>query len=208
MPVDDTPQTNRIASLDALEALYPAAVPAALTKVAKHLTPLYRRWIEGARFCVLSTVGPEGVHGSPRGDDGPVVAVADARTLLMPDWRGNNRLDCLRDIVQDGRVALLFMVPGTNTTVRVNGTAHLTTDAGLRARFAKGERQPATVIVVTVSEVYTQCAKALMRSDLWNRNDAKGLPTVGEILSDMSNGALGGADYDAGYADYAKPRMW
>ena len=103
---------RKITELDALDALYAQPVEASIVKVARHLTPLYRAWVEGARFCVMSTVGPDGVHGSPRGDDGPVVRVADERTLLMPDWRGNNRLDCLRDIVADGRVALLFMVPG------------------------------------------------------------------------------------------------
>ncbi|MEL6452549.1 MAG: pyridoxamine 5'-phosphate oxidase family protein [Pseudomonadota bacterium] len=197
-----------IDDLDALQALYPAAVPSALRKVAPQLTPLYQRWIEAARFCILSTVGPDGVHGSPRGDDGPVVRVEDAGTLAMPDWRGNNRLDCLRDIVADGRAALLFMIPGTNTTVRVNGSARLTTDAALRQSFAKGDKLPATVILFEISEVYTQCAKALMRSDFWARDDAAGLPTVGEILADMSNGVDGGAEYDRTYPEYAKPRMW
>ncbi len=198
----------RIDTVTALESLYPDPVPSSLRKVARRLTPLYRRWIEGARFCVLSTVGPDGVHGSPRGDDGPVVRVADETTLLMPDWRGNNRLDCLRDIVRDGRVALLFLVPGTNTTVRVNGRAVLTDEPALLETFEQRGKHPTTVIVVSVVEVYTQCAKALMRSDLWNRNDADGLPTVGEILADMTQGEHGGPDYDAGYAEYARPRMW
>ena len=197
-----------VESLETLETLYPSPVESSLRKVANHLTPLYARWIEGARFCILSTVGPDGVHGSPRGDDGPVVRITDPKTMMMPDWRGNNRLDCLRDIVTDGRAALLFMVPGTNTTVRVNGRAVLTTDQDLRESFAHGDKLPATVIVFDVSEVYTQCAKALMRSDLWNRNDSAGLPTVGEILADMTGGDAGGAAYDANYAEYAKPRMW
>ena len=197
-----------VETIEALEALYAGPVPAALDKVADHLTPLYRRWIEAARFCVLSTVGPSGVHGSPRGDDGPVVRVADARTLHMPDWRGNNRLDCLRDIVEDGRVALLFMIPGTNTTVRVNGRAVLSPDRDLCESFAQRGRHPVTVIVIAVDEVYTQCAKALMRSGLWGRDDAAGLPTVGEILADMTDGREGGADYDVTYAERAKDRMW
>ncbi|WP_299294566.1 pyridoxamine 5'-phosphate oxidase family protein [uncultured Tateyamaria sp.] len=192
----------------ALEALYPAPVASSIRKVADHLTPLYRTWIEGARFCVLSTVGPDGVHASPRGDDGPVVRIDSPHMLVMPDWRGNNRLDCLRDIVADGRAALLFMARGTNTTVRVNGQARLTTDDDLRASFAKGDKQPATVILFEVREVYTQCAKALMRSDLWAREDGADLPTVGQILSDMSNGVDGGAEYDRNYPEYAKPRMW
>ncbi|SMX47208.1 pyridoxamine 5'-phosphate oxidase family protein [Maliponia aquimaris] len=200
---------RRLETIADLEALYGPPVPAALTKVAQHLTPLYRRWIEGARFAVLSTVGPEGVHGSPRGDDGPVVRVADERTLMLPDWWGNNRLDCLRDIVTDGRCALLFLVPGTNTTLRVNGRACLTDDAGLRQGFARGERLPATVIVVEVAEVYPQCAKALMRSGMWTCGDiSTGLPTMGDFLADMSKGEMGGKDYDRSYPEAAKPRMW
>jgi uncharacterized protein len=116
--------------------------PTSLAKVARRLTPLYRRWIEAARFCVLSTVGPEGTDGSPRGDDGPVVRVVDDRTLWLPDWRGNNRIDSLRNIVRDGRVSLMFMVPGSNNVVRVNGRAVLTDDpdvTGLRTGRAPPE---------------------------------------------------------------------
>lgn len=199
---------RKISTLEELTALYSQVVPAAITKVSDELTPLYRDWIEGARFCILSTAGPQGVHGSPRGDDGPVVRVKDARTLLLPDWRGNNRLDCLRDIVEDGRVALLFMVPGSNTTVRVNGRAVLTDDMELRQGFARKSILPATVIVVEVAEVYTQCAKALLRSGLWGRDDRDTVPTVGQILADMSDGEIGGAEYDATYEAKARPRMW
>lgn len=199
---------RKIDTIEGLEALYPQKVESAVRKVADHLTPLYRRWIEAARFCILSTVGPDGVHGSPRGDDGPVVLVDTPQRLLMPDWRGNNRLDCLRDIVADGRAALIFLISGNTTTVRVNGTAWLTDDAALRARFAKGDKVPATVIVFEISEVYTQCAKALMRSKLWEAETPQGLPTVGEILADMTQGEHGGAEYDRTYPEYAKPRMW
>ena len=116
--------------------------------------------------------------------------------------------DCLRDIVSDGRAALLFLVPGTNTTVRVNGRAFLTDDPDLCTSFEQREKHPVTVIVFEVDEVYTQCAKALLRSDLWNRNDADGLPTVGDILADMTNGELDGAEYDRNYVVNAQPRMW
>lgn len=197
-----------LTEVDELTALYPEAVPAAVAKVAARLTPLYREWIEGSRFCILSTAGPEGVHGSPRGDDGPVVRVRDDRTLLMPDWRGNNRLDCLRDIVRDGRVALLFLVPGSNTTVRVNGRAVVTDDDALRESFARKSILPATVIVISIAEVYSQCAKALIRSGLWGRDDRDSVPTVGQILAEVTDGAHGGAGYDANYEDYARPRLW
>ncbi|MBS0126049.1 MSMEG_1061 family FMN-dependent PPOX-type flavoprotein [Thetidibacter halocola] len=199
---------RRIETLDDLHAHYGEPVPLALTKVARHLTPAYRRWIEQARFCILSTAGPEGVHGSPRGDVEPVVRVVSDTRLLMPDWQGNNRLDCLRDIVTDGRAALLFLVPGTKTTVRVNGRAWLTDDAALRESFQRKGRHPATVIVFELAAVYTQCAKALMRPALWEGDQSAGLPTIGEILAEMTDGAEGGADYDIGYEDRAIPRLW
>ncbi|WP_439121703.1 MSMEG_1061 family FMN-dependent PPOX-type flavoprotein [Marivita sp.] len=200
---------RRIDTIDALEALYAAPVPASLSKVADHLTPSYRRWVEAARFCVISTAGPNGTHGTPRGDIDPVVRVADPKTILLPDWQGNNRLDALRDLIDDPRIAFLFMIPGTKTTVRVNGKAWITDDADLRATFQKKTKQPATVIVTEVTEVFTQCAKALMRSGLWEGAPVpEGLPTVGEILADMTDGAIGGEEYDANYEVNAIPRMW
>ena len=197
-----------IDDIAALEALYGAPGQPSLRKVADHLTPLYRKWIMASRFAVLTTVGAGGTDGSPRGDDGPVVTEMDPHTLAMPDWRGNNRLDSLRNIVSDGRVSLMFMVPGSNTVVRVNGQARLTTDADLRARFARKGRQPATVIVVRIAEVYTQCARAVMRAGLWARDDAAGLPTPGEILAEVSAGEEGGAAYDAAWPERAARTMW
>ncbi len=197
-----------INSAEELEALYGTPASASIIKVATRLTPLYREWIMTSRFCVLTTVGETGTDGSPRGDDGPVVMELDERTLAMPDWRGNNRLDSLRNIVSDGRVSLMFMVPGSNTVVRLNGEARLTADPDLRARFDKGGRLPATVIVIRIAEIYTQCARALMRAGLWTRDDTEGLPTVGEILAEMSNGEEGGRDYDAGWAPRAAKTLW
>jgi uncharacterized protein len=200
---------RRIETIADLEALYGAPVPAALSKVADHLTPTYRRWIEAARFCVMSTVGPNGAHGTPRGDIDPVVRVADPRTLLLPDWQGNNRLDALRDLIADPRIAFLFLIPGTKTTVRVNGRAFITDDPDLRASFEKKGRRPATVIVTEVAEVYTQCAKALMRSGLWDGAPLpEGLPTVGEIIAEMTAGEMGGPDYDVGYEERSIPKLW
>ena len=200
---------RRIETMAELEALYGPPVPVSLSKVADCLTPAYRRWIEASRFCVVSTVGSRGAHGTPRGDIDPVVRVADPRTILLPDWQGNNRLDALRDLIEDPRIAFLFMIPGSKTTVRVNGRAWLTDDADLRASFAKKGRQPATVIVTEVAEVYTQCAKALMRSGLWNGDPVPpGVPTVGEILADMTSGEIDGKDYDSTYEERAIPRLW
>ncbi|WP_170440280.1 pyridoxamine 5'-phosphate oxidase family protein [Ruegeria arenilitoris] len=198
-----------INDITALEALYSTPGAASLRKVARQLTPLYRKWIMASRLCVLSTVGPEGVDGSPRGDDGPVVMELDPGTLALPDWRGNNRLDSLRNIVRDPRVALMFMVPGSNNVVRVNGTAQLTADADLRARFEKKGKRPATVIVIEIGEIYTQCARALMRAETWTGGDLSAdLPTVGEILAEVSQGEEGGARYDREWGARAAKTMW
>ena len=197
-----------IDTIDALEGQYGTPSSVSLDKVATRLTPLYRKWIMTARFCVLTTVGDRGTDGSPRGDDGPVVLELDERTLAMPDWRGNNRLDSLRNIVTDGRVSLMFMVPGSNTIVRVNGHARLTADETLRARFEQKGRHPATVIVIRIAEVYTQCAKAPLRAGLWNRDDSAELPSVGEILAEQTDGAQGGAEYDQAWGARAAKTMW
>jgi uncharacterized protein len=196
-----------ITDIATLESLFDAPLPTALAKVARRLTPLYRRWIEAARFCVLSTVGPEGTDGSPRGDDGPVVRVVDDRTLWLPDWRGNNRIDSLRNILRDGRVSLLFMVPGSDNVVRVNGSAVLTDDPAVTRTFTQGNRHPKLVIVVTVGEVYFQCAKALMRSRLWSGAPAPDLPTAGQFLRD-ADADLDAESYDSTYPEAAKERMW
>lgn len=203
-----TKDIRYIESLEDLEALYDAPVPRSLTKVADRLTPLYRRWIAAARFCILSTAGDGGTDASPRGDDGPVAVDLDDRTLALPDWRGNNRLDSLRNIVTDGRASLMFLVPGSVNVVRVNGRARLTADPDMTGRFAQGGRHPKSVIVIDVGEVYFQCAKAVMRADLWSRgDDSAGLPTAGDFLREAEAG-FDAAAYDARYPQEARKKMW
>jgi PPOX class probable FMN-dependent enzyme len=198
-----------ITDIAALEATYGRPGEASLVKVAPMLTPTYRAWIMRSRLCVLSTVGPEGVDGSPRGDDGPVVQELDAKTLCLPDWRGNNRMDSLRNIVRDPRVALMFIIPGSNNVVRVNGTAQVTIDPELRARFARDGKLPRSIVVISVAEVYSQCARALMRAEIWSGDDkSAGLPSVGEMLNEMTSGAFDGAAYDEEWADRAARTMW
>lgn len=197
----------QITDIDSLEALYGEPVPASLTKVAIRMTPLYRQWIEAARFVVLSTVGPEGTDASPRGDDGPVVKIADDHTLLLPDWRGNNRIDSLRNIVRDGRTSLMFMIPGTTNVVRCNGTAILTTDAEMTEQFTQAGKHPKSVIVFTLTEMYFQCAKAIMRSGLWTAPHPDDVPTAGQFIQEMK-ADFDGKSYDESYAEYAKTRMW
>lgn len=198
-----------IDTIDALEALYGTPVEASQVKVANHLTPSYRKWIMASRFCVLSTVGPEGTDGSPRGDDGPVVRELDDHTLAMPDWRGNDRGDCLRNIVRDPRVSLLFMVPGSNTAVRVNGQARVTADEGLRASFERSGQVPRTVIVIKIDEIYFQCARAILRARLWTAGDETAdLPSAGDILREMTSGAFDGESYDRDWPARAKKTLW
>lgn len=197
-----------VESIEELESLYGQPSQPALRKVARQLTPMYRKWIMASKFCVLTTVGPDGTDGTPRGDDGPVVQELDPGTLMMPDWRGNNRLDSLRNIVTDGRVSLMFMVPGSTTAVRVNGTAQLTADPDIRARFERRGINPATVIVIKIGEVYTQCARAIMRAGLWTPQDTPDLPSAGDILSEMTKGEIDGKAYDKEWSGRAAQTMW
>ncbi len=199
---------KNIGNIAELETLYDAAVQGAIDKVQSSITPQYQRWIDQSRFVILTTVGPEGTDASPRGDINSVVRVVDQHTLWLPDWRGNNRMDSLRNIVRDGRISLMFMVPGSNNVVRVNGTAVLTADEEITQTFVHGNKTPKSVIVTTVNEIYFQCAKALMRSRLWSSEDESGIiPTAGDFLKEVESG-FDAEGYDQGYPEYAKDRMW
>lgn len=198
-----------VEDLDALHALYGTPGEAARIKVTPILTPAYRAHIERSRFCVLTTVGPEGTDGSPRGDCGPVVRIADARTLLLPDWKGNERIDSLRNIVRDGRVSLMFLVAGSSTAMRVNGSARLSAAPELCQSFARDGKAPRTVIVIEIAEVYSQCARALIRAELWTSGDqSAGLPTIGDMLREITEGRFDGASYDAEWPGRAAKTMW
>jgi uncharacterized protein len=198
-----------ITTLDDLLAHYGQPGEAATVKVTDHLTPAYRAYLDRARFCILTTVGPEGTDSSPRGDEGPVVTILDPQTLALPDWHGNNRIDSLRNIVRDGRASLIFLIPGSNTAIRVNGTARLTADKPLRARFTRNGKAPRTMIVIRIAEVYSQCARALIRSALWTSGDqSQGLPTVGDMLREITEGRIDGQAYDADWPGRAAQTMW
>lgn len=196
-----------IKDIHTLEAIYDRAASASLTKVVERITPLYARWIKASRFCVLSTVGPEGTDASPRGDIGPVVRIADDRTLMMPDWRGNNRIDSLRNIVRDARVSVMFMVPYAQNVVRINGCAVLTADPYATSQFEADGKRPKTVIIITVDQAYFQCAKAIMRSGLWEGARTDNLPTAGQFLKEC-DAEFDAVAYDDSYQAYAKDRMW
>jgi PPOX class probable FMN-dependent enzyme len=164
-----------IANVAELEAIYGQPNEASTVKVADRITPPYRVLIDKSPFAALATCGPEGLDCSPRGDLPGFVRVHDDKTLMMPDRRGNNRVDSLRNIVRDPRVALLFLIPGSGSTLRVNGRARVSAGADLLASFAIDGKAPRTVIVMTVDEIYFQCARAIVRSDLWNP-DKRSIP--------------------------------
>jgi PPOX class probable FMN-dependent enzyme len=202
---------STIRTVAELEALYDSPVPMSITKEIDHLTDLHRAYVEASPFVLIATSGPGGLDCSPRGDPPGFVRVADEHTLLMPDRRGNNRLDTLRNLVVDPRIGLLFLVPGVGVTLRVNGTAELSTDLELRQSFAVGDKLPTVVIMVTTTAVYTQCPKALIRSQLWDaarHRDASELPSVGEIMEAITLGALDGKAYDAAYPERLRQTIY
>ncbi len=200
-----------IESVEQLEALYGQPGDASLVKEVGYVTPHYRRLIEASPFAVLATAGPEGLDCSPRGDQPGFVRVHDARTLMLPDRMGNNRVDSLRNIVRDPRLALLFMIPGSGTTLRVNGRAVLSVDADLLASFAVDNKLPRSVIVMTVETIFFQCARAIVRSALWDparHVEAKSLPSPGEILAALSDDKVGGESYDKAWPERARKSLW
>lgn len=200
-----------IQTIEQLEAIYGFPGESATVKVADRVTPSYRVLIEKSPFVALATSGSEGLDCSPRGDVPGFVRVHDEKTLMMPDRRGNNRIDSLRNIVRDPRVALLFLIPGSGTTLRVNGQAQVSDDPELLALFKMEGKAPRTVIVMSVEEVYFQCARAIVRSDLWNpekRVDPRSLPTPGQILAEMSQDRVGGEEYDRAWPERARQSMW
>jgi PPOX class probable FMN-dependent enzyme len=201
----------RIESVSQLEALYGEPVEAATVKEVAHLTPHYRAYIEASPYAVLATSGPEGLDCSPRGDRPGFVRIHDDRTLMLPDRRGNNRVDSLRNVVRDPRVALLFMIPGFANTLRVNGRAHLSVEPGLLQSFAVEDKAPRSVMVIEVASVYFQCGRALVRSDLWNpahHVDPKSLPSAGQILAALSQDRVGGEPYDREWPGRAAKTLW
>jgi PPOX class probable FMN-dependent enzyme len=181
---------------EALKALYGEAGEASLVKEVGGLTPEYRALVEASPFCVLATAGPEGLDATPRGDPPGFIRVLDEKTLLIPDRRGNNRIDSLLNVVRDPRVALLVMVPGVAETLRINGRGRITADPALLQPTAIDGKAPVTGLVITVESVYFQCSRALIRSRLWDpaaRRERSELPSPGQMLK----GAKAGFDAEA-----------
>jgi hypothetical protein len=207
----DTFASHTVTTLADLEALYGLPAEASTVKEVARITPHYRAYMEASPFASLATSGPEGLDCSPRGDKPGFVRVHDEKTLMLPDRRGNNRIDSLRNIVRDPRVALLFLIPGVGNTLRVNGRARLSVEPALLESFAVEDKAPRSVMVMTVDAVYFQCARALVRSELWNpahHVDAKSLPSAGQILAALSQDRVGGETYDREWPGRAAKTMW
>ncbi|MEP4377381.1 MAG: pyridoxamine 5'-phosphate oxidase family protein [Alphaproteobacteria bacterium] len=202
---------STITTVEELAALYGAPVETSLAKEVDRITPHYRALIEASPFVALATAGPEGLDCSPRGDRAGFVRIHDETTVMLPDRRGNNRVDSLRNIVRDPRVGLLFLLPGSGSTLRINGKAHLSIDPDLLESFAVDGKAPRSVVVIEVETIYFQCARAIIRSELWNPDrfiDPASLPTPGQILATLSENKLGGEAYDNSWADKARDSMW
>ena len=192
------PDPFTISSLEALARHYEAPRELVLKKVAPRLDDTARAFIAASPFCILSSIGSHGPHATPRGDAPGFVACLEDGSLALPDRRGNNRLDALRDIIEDPRVALLFLIPGVGEALRVGGTARITADPALCAGFVERGKTPASVILVTPNAVYMQCAKSIVRSRLWGDTPRPaGVPTAGQMIASHTGGMVDPAAHDA-----------
>jgi hypothetical protein len=209
--MDKLSEAHRIADVVALERLYGTPTGAAVEKEIDYLHPHYRALIAASPFVVLATGGPDGLDTSPRGDAAGFVIVEDEKTLLIPDRRGNNRIDSLRNIITNPHVALLFLIPGVGETLRVNGQAVISTAPVLLDRFAVDGKLPRSVIVVHVDTVFFQCARAVFRSRLWDpaqHIDRGSLPSLGTIVGDISGSRIDGKEYDRGLYERLKGALY
>jgi len=209
--MDVTVEPHRITNVAQLERIYGAPSGAAVEKELDYIHPHYRILIAASPFVVLATAGPGGLDTSPRGDEAGFVVVEDERTLLIPDRRGNNRVDSLRNIVADPRVALLFLIPGVGETLRVNGRAMISTAPALLGRFSVGGKLPRSVIVVSVDAVFFQCSRAVFRAKLWDPShhiDRGSLPSLGTMIADISQSRIDAATYDHGLYERLKSTLY
>ena len=186
-----------------LEALYGAILPAARDKVTDHLTESARAFIAASPFLILTTNGPLGPETTPRGDPAGFCRVIDDRHMMLPDRRGNNRIDALHNILSDPRVGLLFLIPGIGETLRVQGVARILRDEALAESFEIAGTRPATILEIQVRQVFYHCARSIHRAALWKpeaQMPRSAVPTVGAFLAAATEGRRAAAAEDAGYA--------
>ena len=208
---DNVSAIHKVTSDDQLDALYGTPVQRSIDKEIDYISDHYRTFIEKAPFVVIATSGAEGLDCSPRGDPPGFVRVADEKTVIMPDRRGNGRIDTLRNLVRDPRVSLLFLIPGIGETIRINGRADIVVDKDLCATFEMQGKVPTSVLVVTVDRIYFQCRKALVRSKLWDPAsaiDRSDLPSTGEIIKALAKDEFDAEAYDQGYPEHMKKTIY
>ncbi|MCX2194955.1 pyridoxamine 5'-phosphate oxidase family protein [Pantoea agglomerans] len=202
-------QSSIITELTELEGLYGTVARPSVAKETDHIHPTYRPFIAASPFVALATSGPEGLDVSPRGDPAGFIEIENDKTLLLPDRRGNNRIDSLRNILHDNRIALLFLIPGIGETLRVNGTAAISTDPALLERFAINNQLPKTVLRITVESVFFQCSRAIIRSGLWDAEtqiSRQSLPSTGSILKQIAE--IDGDAYDKALPERLKNSLY
>jgi len=201
-----------VSTIDQLEALYTEKpYPPAIIKEIDHISSQYRALIAASPFVVLATSGPEGLDCSPRGDPAGFVRVLDDKTIALPDRRGNNRIDSFRNLMHDPRVALLFLIPGISETLRIVGRAAISTEPALCESFVMQGKAPRCVLVIAVERVFFQCAKAIIRSKLWDpasQVERASLPTPGTILAEITDGKLGGEEHDRAAPERIKATIY
>ncbi len=205
-----TSTRKKITCLDELLSLYGQPAKASLVKELDHIAPCYQLMIEKSPFAVLCTIGNGGLDCSPRGDEPGFIRVQNSKTLLLPDRRGNNRLDSLRNLIEDPRASLLFLIPGVGETLRVNGKATIIQDTELQKSFSVNNKIPVTLIELTVEQIYFQCQKALVRSRLWEPDykiTREQLPSTGEIVKSIQSDFDAKA-YDAEYPERLKKTLY
>ncbi|HEY5801973.1 MAG TPA: pyridoxamine 5'-phosphate oxidase family protein [Burkholderiaceae bacterium] len=209
--MNELERSRPVASIAELESLYGPVPDHGYTKETGFLHPHYRALIAASPFAVLATSGAHGLDASPRGDAAGFVHIEDDKTLLLPDRRGNNRIDSLRNIVRDPRVALLFLIPGIGETLRVQGRATIHTAPALLDRFGVDGKPPRSVLVIEVDCVFFQCSRAIKRSELWNparHLERSALPSTGTILQDINEGRFDGDKYDRELPDRVKATLY
>ncbi len=204
-------EASTITTLEALAACYGASPETSLLKEVPFLHPHYQTLIKASPFCILATAGKAGLDVSPRGDAPGFVEIVDEKTLILPDRRGNNRIDSLKNILENPQVSLIFLIPGIGETLRVNGTAVISKAPDVLARHAVNGKEPTTVLIITVDTVFFQCSKALTRSHLWDASrqiPRSALPSTGTILADISKAAIDGTAYDAALPERLKQTLY
>jgi PPOX class probable FMN-dependent enzyme len=202
---------HTITTVAQLEAIYGEPSSNAVLKEIDHISDHYKAFIGKSPFVTLATCGPEGLDCSPRGDPAGFVRVHDSKTVMLPDRRGNNRIDTLKNIVRDPRVSLLFLIPGVGETLRINGRAEISVDPHLCASFKMQNKLPRSILVITADRVYFQCQKALARSRLWDpaaQVPRSELPSTGSMIQALSSDGFDGAAYDKGYPDHMKDSVY